>query len=68
LTHERINPSVGIDVHRDTLRLYALDKDSGQPVDTPFTVPDNRYRPLALQLIFRWQGLVVRRNHLFLER
>jgi transposase len=35
--------SVGTDVHQDTLRLYLLDKFSGQPVDTPFTVPNNRF-------------------------
>ena len=35
--------SVGGDVHRDTIRLYPLDKSTGQPVETPFTVPNNRF-------------------------
>jgi transposase len=34
---------VGVDVHQNTLQLYPLDKTSGQPVGTPFTVPNNRF-------------------------
>jgi transposase len=33
---------VGVDVHQNTLQLYPLDKTSGQPVGTPFAVPNNR--------------------------
>jgi len=35
--------SVGGDVHRDTIRLYPLDKATGLPVEAPFTVPNNRF-------------------------
>lgn len=34
---------VGVDVHQNTLVLYPLDKTSGQPVGTPFAVPNNRF-------------------------
>ena len=34
--------SVGGDVHQETIRLYPLDKATGQPVDAPFTIPNNR--------------------------
>jgi transposase len=34
---------VGVDVHQNTLQLYPLDKTSGQPVGTPFPVPNNRF-------------------------
>jgi len=35
--------SVGGDVHRDTIRLYPLDKATGEPVGAPFTIPNNRF-------------------------
>ena len=35
--------SVGGDVHQDTIRLYPLDKATGEPVGAPFTVPNNRF-------------------------
>lgn len=34
---------VGVDVHLDTLRFYLLDKLSGQPVGSSFTVPNHRF-------------------------
>ncbi len=57
--------SVGTDVHQETLRIYLLDRLSGQPVDTPFTVPNNRFG--AEQAIAMLQSTLSRHGYKRLE-